>query len=253
MDTFAGNNEDPLSLHKYLYCQDNPVMGSDPSGHEDIGSVLTSLSIISFANTWDRVTPPKSVKGFGAGPDVTIPLKTTLDDVDLKISKASPWTLGWIGQVGMFDPIEICGGWDITPLYTLGRGMAAGQLGGTDGYGPGFRTVQYSHQSGPLKVYWAGAVNYVLWGHMFGVYHSAFPSDQKYSLSTAIGLARSYKFVASFRFGSSPTEENSAMAFIKLGYDGTDPSSVALPLASDTKNVARPGILEWQFLSLHAD
>jgi hypothetical protein len=34
MDTFAGNNEDPLSLHKYLYCHDNPINGIDPSGHE---------------------------------------------------------------------------------------------------------------------------------------------------------------------------------------------------------------------------
>jgi RHS repeat-associated protein len=32
MDTFAGNSEDPLSLHKYLYCQGNSVNGIDPSG-----------------------------------------------------------------------------------------------------------------------------------------------------------------------------------------------------------------------------
>jgi hypothetical protein len=32
MDTFQGNNEDPLSLHKYLYCQDEPIDGTDPSG-----------------------------------------------------------------------------------------------------------------------------------------------------------------------------------------------------------------------------
>jgi RHS repeat-associated protein len=31
-DTFAGSNEDPLSLHKYLYCQNDPVNGVDPSG-----------------------------------------------------------------------------------------------------------------------------------------------------------------------------------------------------------------------------
>jgi len=36
MDTFAGNNEDPLSLHKYLYCQGNPVNRIDPSGHDGI-------------------------------------------------------------------------------------------------------------------------------------------------------------------------------------------------------------------------
>jgi hypothetical protein len=32
MDTFEGNQQDPLSLHKYLYCHDNPVNGTDPSG-----------------------------------------------------------------------------------------------------------------------------------------------------------------------------------------------------------------------------
>jgi len=40
MDTFAGNNEDPLSLHKYLYCHDNPVNGIDPSGHDDIAMAI---------------------------------------------------------------------------------------------------------------------------------------------------------------------------------------------------------------------
>jgi hypothetical protein len=33
MDTYSGNNEDPLSLHKYLYAQDGPVDGIDPSGN----------------------------------------------------------------------------------------------------------------------------------------------------------------------------------------------------------------------------
>jgi len=32
MDTDVGNNEDPLSLHRYLYCHDNPVNATDPSG-----------------------------------------------------------------------------------------------------------------------------------------------------------------------------------------------------------------------------
>jgi RHS repeat-associated protein len=33
MDSYAGNNEDPLSLHKYLYCQGNPVNNTDPNGN----------------------------------------------------------------------------------------------------------------------------------------------------------------------------------------------------------------------------
>ena len=34
-DSYNGNNEDPLSLHKYLYGADNPVNGIDPSGFSD--------------------------------------------------------------------------------------------------------------------------------------------------------------------------------------------------------------------------
>jgi RHS repeat-associated protein len=33
-DSTEGDQEDPLALHKYLYAQDNPVMGSDPSGND---------------------------------------------------------------------------------------------------------------------------------------------------------------------------------------------------------------------------
>jgi RHS repeat-associated protein len=32
IDPFAGNNQDPQSLHKYLYCHANPINGIDPSG-----------------------------------------------------------------------------------------------------------------------------------------------------------------------------------------------------------------------------
>jgi RHS repeat-associated protein len=54
MDTSVGNNEDPLSLHKYLYCQGNPVNGSDPSGNDfEMAGLLTGIrgigSIVSFA------------------------------------------------------------------------------------------------------------------------------------------------------------------------------------------------------------
>ncbi len=42
-----GNNEDPLSLHKYLYGADNPVDNDDPSGNDfeslDVGDILSSF------------------------------------------------------------------------------------------------------------------------------------------------------------------------------------------------------------------
>lgn len=43
MDSYEGNNSDPLSLHKYLYCHANPVNLVDPSG------LFTSTIEISIA------------------------------------------------------------------------------------------------------------------------------------------------------------------------------------------------------------
>jgi RHS repeat-associated protein len=39
-DTTEGNNEDPMSLHKYLYCQDNPMDNVDPSGHDILSAQI---------------------------------------------------------------------------------------------------------------------------------------------------------------------------------------------------------------------
>ncbi len=44
MDSYAGENEDPLSLHKYLYGAAGPVNGYDPSGHNN----LTEQQVTTF-------------------------------------------------------------------------------------------------------------------------------------------------------------------------------------------------------------
>ena len=44
MDTDEGHQDDPLSLHKYLYCRANPGNAVDPSGH-DLVDLLVSTSI----------------------------------------------------------------------------------------------------------------------------------------------------------------------------------------------------------------
>lgn len=54
MDGFEGTQTDPLSLHKYLYAQDDPVMMVDPNGHESliglsIGSTI-SMSMSAMYN-----------------------------------------------------------------------------------------------------------------------------------------------------------------------------------------------------------
>ena len=45
MDTYAGSLSDPMSLHKYLFANSNPVMYSDPSGHYTLTEQETAIAI----------------------------------------------------------------------------------------------------------------------------------------------------------------------------------------------------------------
>lgn len=45
MDSFAGSQSDPTSLHKYLYANASPVMFTDPSGRFTLQEIQTSNSI----------------------------------------------------------------------------------------------------------------------------------------------------------------------------------------------------------------
>jgi RHS repeat-associated protein len=50
-DPFAGNNQDPQSLHKYLYCHNNPVNAVDPSGEFSIAVAITTVFVFSMMLT----------------------------------------------------------------------------------------------------------------------------------------------------------------------------------------------------------
>jgi RHS repeat-associated protein len=45
MDSYAGDRMSPISLHKYLYANCNPIMFTDPSGYFSLGSVMCSITI----------------------------------------------------------------------------------------------------------------------------------------------------------------------------------------------------------------
>ena len=48
-DPFAGNNSDPQSLHKYLYCHNNPINAIDPSGEMSLPLFIAiALTITLF-------------------------------------------------------------------------------------------------------------------------------------------------------------------------------------------------------------
>jgi len=48
VDPFSGNNQDPQSLHKYLYCHANPVNGVDPTGQRPYIEILQVAAIVGF-------------------------------------------------------------------------------------------------------------------------------------------------------------------------------------------------------------
>ena len=52
MDTFAGRNRDPYSLHKYLYAHANPINMSDPSGQSPLLEQVEVGAIIGMLATW---------------------------------------------------------------------------------------------------------------------------------------------------------------------------------------------------------
>ena len=49
VDPYAGNMQDPQSLHKYLYCHANPINGIDPSG--EFGFFISSVISISILSS----------------------------------------------------------------------------------------------------------------------------------------------------------------------------------------------------------
>jgi hypothetical protein len=63
MDSYEGDNSDPLSLHKYLYCQGNPVGLTDLSGHDgDAISLNVNMALMTgiAAFTYAAITESKT-------------------------------------------------------------------------------------------------------------------------------------------------------------------------------------------------
>jgi len=57
LDPYAGNMQEPQSYNKYGYCHSDPVNGCDPSGMENIMSVMGALTVMSmFMGGYLRLT-----------------------------------------------------------------------------------------------------------------------------------------------------------------------------------------------------
>jgi hypothetical protein len=45
MDSYMGNSQDPISLHKYLYANANPLTYTDPTGHYSIAQLSNNIAV----------------------------------------------------------------------------------------------------------------------------------------------------------------------------------------------------------------
>ncbi len=62
-DTYLGNNSDPVSLHKYLYANADPVMYTDPTGNFSISQLSASFNVMG--NLARTATTGAARKGIG--------------------------------------------------------------------------------------------------------------------------------------------------------------------------------------------
>jgi hypothetical protein len=51
-DSYYGDRNDPLSLNLYTYCHNEPLMYTDPTGHDDV-DVITDDGTFTLSDTED--------------------------------------------------------------------------------------------------------------------------------------------------------------------------------------------------------
>lgn len=178
MDTFEGTRGIPLSLHKYLYTNADPVNAIDPSGNLTLNEALIAGGIIVTAAGISAGTivetfmySPLYPYGSGdCGPDVTARLDGTVQDI--RNTYDNDW--GHLDRLRacfkVYDKFDdtwggIANAWDIMPFFFIGRGDPASApfvFGSsvTDGTSPSCgHTVAYYG-----KCHNAGYLNFILWG-----------------------------------------------------------------------------------------
>jgi RHS repeat-associated protein len=130
MDTDEGDNEDPLSLHKYLYGEDNPVDNVDPSGH-DIGDVLDVLDMMTVGFSFSpKLAVSALVNKSRPLTQGEIRMSKTIFGSAIDYTKPMVYNRPWIAQSRWTA---------VTPngnIYMRGDGTSVGDAGGL--YRPDF-------------------------------------------------------------------------------------------------------------------
>jgi RHS repeat-associated protein len=139
MDTFQGDPQSPISLHKYLYAGANPVSYIDPSGH-DFMEIITSLAIDAALGSIVSFSLGVTGNVFGLVVSALIPTGTWQEAITFPTTGLAGFSLsGTYGEGGL----GLTGGGGLEFLYgpQTGNGAlfayvgGAFLIGGTQGVG----------------------------------------------------------------------------------------------------------------------
>jgi RHS repeat-associated protein len=165
MDTFEGGPHDPLSLHKYLYASGNPITGIDPTGHDDIGELMTAAAINVTLTTLSNVLVTGIFLGATASPNVSF------DGALLSIHgnfSGSGYTLEggvdflWQKRTNSWF-FSITGGLGTNPLGTLPNSTAGKGLGGSISLGPVFNMSAPNDMAGAsVTAIWPSSILHLI-------------------------------------------------------------------------------------------
>ena len=120
MDSYEGNSEDPLSMHKYLYAEVDPVDSIDPTGrslsnfvyggivHDKVGADFLTGGVDRFYDNTINTILGTSVPGGSLRPDLAD--RATQQVYEIKpVNSASlgyPQLAGYLIVLNRFDPLK---------------------------------------------------------------------------------------------------------------------------------------------------
>ena len=229
-DSFEGRGQDPMSLHNFTYCENNAPNKIDPSGKDGVDIILSVLDVIGTFSTHLSASTSLSAATGKGGPDVTKALNRTLLDVEAAFYRWSRYERMQVAErmrdlgsaVFTGGRGGAAGAWDIIPLMSVGFGepYLTADKDYLAGSGLWTRTVAFSG-----KCFYAGAVNYAIWGKMnklcFDYYNSQgllYDLDpREYNLPNAIHTVQAWKH---FKYNDFGTTEMEAEAFTTYGFNG---------------------------------
>ena len=139
-DSYAGKNENPLSLNLYTYCANNPIVYVDPSGHNPIfliAAVVCCAALLTGCSKIDNSTVPQTNASDETGTTSQVATSTgttTGTTTTTEQKKSTPTTISSAG-IELLKSFEayranpyIASTWETN--YTIGYGHVI-QDGGT--------------------------------------------------------------------------------------------------------------------------